>query len=709
MGIRLGATSLGKNNWEFVVWAPFCHGLTLKLHPSHTVLRSSLVSDGSPTNFPHRQTILIPMESMERGYWRAIAPDLEPGSFYCYQLDSDQLDSDQLDSDQLNSDQLNSHQGGHFDRPDPASHYQPLGVHGPSAIVDHQLFNWSDRDWQPPCFSEWIIYELHVGTFTPEGTFEAIIPRLSVLKSLGITAIELMPVAQFPGDRNWGYDGTYPYAVQQSYGGPDGLKTFVNACHHMGIAVILDVVYNHLGPEGNYLRDFGPYFTDRYQNPWGSALNFDGAYSDEVRYFFLQNALHWLRDYHIDGLRLDAVPTIIDLGAKHFLEALADAVRDFSQSQGRSYYLIAESDLNDVRLLRSKAEGGYGLDAQWSDDFHHGLHSLLTGERQGYYEDFGTGNHLAQAVHQGFVYTGNYSTYRKRCHGNWAGDRPPSQFVVYSQNHDQVGNRMVGERLTQLIPFEGLKLAAATVLLSPFTPQLFMGEEYGEVAPFLYFVDHSDEALIAAVREGRRRDYAAFHAHGEPPDAQSLLTFEQSKLHWHLHTEGHHAVLWTFYQTLIHLRKGLAGLSSGDRPMPHAYSCEAQNCGEQNCEAQNLESQNPELQRLIVVHQWDTHTPILCLLNFEPTPQSFAHCLTRERIPSLYPPHSLIWEKQLDSGDRQWLGPGATLPSCLPCLEGLTELAQTPLIAAPLSFALYTGSRTDKGLAIEHSKTSPLS
>ena len=403
----------------------------------------------------------LPMTRLEGGYWHLSADGIPPGTDYAYRLDDS------------------------LERPDPASFFQPQGVHGPSRIVDHASFAWSHRNWRGLPLEELVIYELHVGTFTPEGTFDAIIPRLGALRDLGITALELMPVAQFPGSCNWGYDGASPFAVQNSYGGPEGLKTLVDACHGHGLAVILDVVYNHLGPEGNYLRDFGPYFTDRYRTPWGEAVNFDGPGSDEVRRYFIANALYWLDVYQIDCLRLDAVHAIFDFSAKPFLQELAEQVRAFAGETGRHCLLIAESDLNDVRVIRPPEQGGYGLHAQWNDDFHHALHALLTSETQGYYRDFGRLEDLAAAYREGFVYDWRYSPYRRRRHGSSSADRPGCQLVVCSQNHDQTGNRPAGERLIELAGFEAAKLAAAAVLFAPAVPWLFMGEEYGETAPFL--------------------------------------------------------------------------------------------------------------------------------------------------------------------------------------------------------------------------------
>jgi maltooligosyltrehalose trehalohydrolase len=445
-------------------------------------------------------------------------------------------------------------------RPDPVSRSQPEGVHGPSQVID-PTFAWNDQAWQGIALEEYLLYELHVGAFTPEGTFDAVIESLDYLKELGITAVELMPVAQFPGERNWGYDGTFLFAPQNSYGGPDALKRLVNACHSRGLAVILDVVYNHLGPEGNYLHAFGPYFTDRYRTPWGDAVNFDGPDSDPVRHYFIANALYWITEYHIDALRLDAVHGIYDFGALHILRELAEAVHRQGAALGRRIHVIAESDLNDVRVIRPAESGGYGLDAQWSDDFHHALRTLLTGEQAGYYGDFGRFSDLVKGFREGFVLSGGYSTYRRRRHGSSSAEVPPGQLVVFSQNHDQVGNRMRGERLGEHLTLQQLKLAAATVVLSPCLPLLFMGEEYGESAPFPYFVSHGDAALVEAVRRGRREEFAAFGSQGVPPDPQAEETFLSAKLDQEQRHHGDHHDLFDFYRELIRLRKECAPLA----------------------------------------------------------------------------------------------------------------------------------------------------
>ncbi|HKO29755.1 MAG TPA: malto-oligosyltrehalose trehalohydrolase, partial [Nitrospiraceae bacterium] len=393
--------------------------------------------------------------------------------------------------------------------------------------------------------------------------FQAIIPFLDYLQNdVGVTAIELMPVAQFPGTRNWGYDGAYLFAPQCSYGGPEGLKLLVNACHEKGIAVVLDVVYNHLGPEGNYLGDFGPYFTDRYKTPWGCAVNYDGPESDEVRAYFINNALYWVTEFHLDALRLDAIHSIFDFSACHLLRDLTEAVHTQADRLRRAIHVIAESDLNDVRVISPIVEGGYGLDGQWNDDFHHALHTVLTGERRGYYEDFGRLGYLATALCEGFVYSGQRSSYRRHRHGNSSHSRPLSQFVVYCQNHDQIGNRAQGDRLSTLVPREALKVAAATYLLAPKIPLLFMGEEYGEKAPFLYFTDHGDPALVDAVRKGRQAEFASFAWEGEVPDPQNPATFERSRVHPGPQSRVEYDQLLRWYRRIITLRKSVPALGS---------------------------------------------------------------------------------------------------------------------------------------------------
>ena len=508
--MSLGATRRADGRWEFLVWAPLNRRLSLRL----------LETNQS-----------IEMEPLERGYFYAAVESVDAGARYFFRLE---------DGREL---------------PDPASRFQPEGVHGPSQLVDLSSFEWSDQSWTGRPLEESIFYELHTGTFTPEGTFDAIIPHLPELANLGVTTLELMPIAQFPGARNWGYDGVYPFAPQNSYGGPEALARLVNAAHRQGLSVALDVVYNHLGPEGNYLSAYGPYFTDQYHTPWGQAINFDGAGSDEVRRYFIENALYWLENYHVDALRLDAIHGIFDFGARHFLAELKTSVAALQERLGRSLHIIAESDLNDARILRHPAVGGYGVDAQWSDDFHHSVHTLLTGEKTGYYADFGGIEPLAATLRDGWYYSGQYSEYRRRSHGNSARGLPASKFVVCNQNHDQVGNRATGERLTALVDFEQLKLAAGVTILSPFLPLLFMGEEHGEPAPFQYFTSHGDPDLVEAVRKGRREEFASFGWQDSVPDPQDEKTFQRSRLNHSLKAKEPHGTVLRFYQRLIQIRK----------------------------------------------------------------------------------------------------------------------------------------------------------
>jgi len=451
------------------------------------------------------------------------------------------------------------------DLPDPRSGWQPNGVHGPSRVVDHAAFGWTDEDFQARPLSSALIYELHIGTFTPEGTFDAAIGRLDHLKRLGVTHVEVMPVAEFPGRFGWGYDGVALFATRHVYGGPEGFKRLVDACHVRKLGVILDVVYNHLGPSGNYLPKFGPYFTDRHDTPWGDALNYDGPHSDEVRRYFCDNALMWLRDYHVDGLRLDAVHAIVDTAALPFLEQLATEVDVLKAHLGRHLVLIAESDLNDPRVVRPFEMGGFGIDAQWSDDFHHALHSVITGERNGYYSDFGSMRDLATAFETSYVYTGRRSKFRLRRHG-----RPPigltgHHFLGYVQNHDQLGNRARGDRLCHLTDHNRTKVAAALVLTAPFIPMLFQGEEFAASSPFQYFADFADEPeLSKAVSEGRRKEFGQFGWKPEDiPEPGSPETFERSKLRWDELELQPHRELLEWHRQLIAIRRKLPQLSDG--------------------------------------------------------------------------------------------------------------------------------------------------
>jgi maltooligosyltrehalose trehalohydrolase len=454
---------------------------------------------------------------------------------------------------------------GKLRMPDPRSPWQPNGVHGASRHVDHSSFEWTDHNWQARPLGAAVIYELHVGTFTEEGTFDAVIGRVDHLVDLGITHVEIMPVAGFHGNRGWGYDGVALFAPHQAYGGPTGLKRLVNACHERGLAVLLDVVYNHLGPSGNYLPQFGPYFSDRHSTPWGQAINFDGPDSDEVRRYFCDNAIMWLRDYHFDGLRLDAVHAIIDTSAITFLEQLAAEVDDLKAHLGRHLVLIAESDLNDPRIIRPPQLNGFGIDAQWSDDIHHSLHTVLTGEREGYYEDFGSLEDLATSMQRPYVYAGRHSMHRRRTHG-----RPPlglngHQFVAYLQNHDQLGNRARGERLCHLTNANRAKIGTALILTSPYIPMLFQGEEWSATSPFLYFVDFEDEPDLAkAVAEGRCREFASFGWRpDEIPDPTQPSSFLASKLNWNELDDPDHADMLAWYKSIIALRRRLSALTTG--------------------------------------------------------------------------------------------------------------------------------------------------
>jgi maltooligosyltrehalose trehalohydrolase len=583
---RLGANFLGEGRCRFCVWAPKARTVDVRV--------------GSPREKVAR------LHEEGGGYYKGVVEEIEPGSLYFYRLDEDK------------------------ERPDPASRYQPEGVHGPSQVVT-SAFPWGDAGWSGLPLSEYIIYELHVGTCTRDGTFDALIPRLDELKDLGITALELMPVGQFPGNRNWGYDGVYPFAVQNSYGGPDGFRRLVNACHRKGLAVILDVVYNHLGPEGNYLWDFGPYFTDRYKTPWGKAVNFDGPGSDEVRRFFTENALYWIEDFHVDALRLDAVHALVDFSAVTFLEDLAATAAELAIKLNRKVFLIPESVLNDTRLIRVPELGGYGLDAQWSDDFHHALHALLTGDIKGYYRDFGKMEHIVKAFREGFVYSGQYSSFRGRRHGHSSRNIPAHRFVIFAQNHDQVGNRRMGDRLSRHLSLEGLKLAAGCVLLSPFIPLLFMGEEYGEKAPFPYFISHSDPKLVDAVRKGRAEEFSSFAWDEEPPDPQDEETFLSAKLDHRLREEGEHKVLFEFFRELIRFRK--------------------QNGALRQLSKDHLEVTGFEREQFLFLRRWK---------GFEEWAVIFYFGKERASLPVPLPQGR--WRKRLASADRKWHGPGCAVP-----------------------------------------------
>jgi maltooligosyltrehalose trehalohydrolase len=455
-------------------------------------------------------------------------------------------------------------------RPDPASRFQPEGVHGPSMVVDPSAFAWTDQAFAGHALADLVIYELHVGTFTRAGTFEAVVGHLPHLVELGVTAVELMPVAEFPGSRNWGYDGVHLFAPQSTYGGPRGLRRLVDACHAHGLSVILDAVYNHLGPEGNYLAEFGPYFTDRYRTPWGGAINFDGPDAAGVRRHFIENARAWVRDFHIDGLRLDAIHSIFDASPVHILTEIAEATREEARAFGRPVHIMAESHDNDRRIVLPPAEGGLGLDAVWADDFHHALHVRLTGEQRGYYMDFADPRRLATALAAGFAFQGEPSEYFGRKRGTPSADLPGERFVFCVQNHDQVGNRAQGDRLSTSVPFEAVKLAAGLLLAAPAIPLLFMGEEYGETAPFQFFTSFLDRDLADAVRRGRTEEFSRFAWQGAVPDPGEPATFVRSRLNHPLAGAPRHRELYQYYRRWLALRRSHPALGARGKDRTHA-------------------------------------------------------------------------------------------------------------------------------------------
>lgn len=492
---RYGAQPAAGGGFEFCVWAERQKSPRLRL-------------DGRE----------IPMEGNESGEYRARVAEARAGQDYQFVLDSGDL------------------------RPDPASRWQPQGVHGASRLWDGSGFAWTDGEWPGLELKDYVFYELHTGTFTEQGTFDAVAARLDYLVKLGVTAVELMPVAEFPGGRNWGYDGVGLYAPQSTYGGPEGLQRLVNACHARGLAVVLDVVYNHLGPEGNYLGEFAGYFTGRYQTPWGNAIDYS---REQVRRFFIDNAIYWMRVFHVDALRLDAVHGIFDDSAEHILAELSRAVAAFRKETGRQVYLIAESERGDVR--------GHGIDSIWHDEFHHAIVPLLTGNRRGYLGKYGNQEQAARAAGEGFVL---WETEQ----GPWR----PEQLVAFVQNHDQVANAFLGDRQGALLTVQQQQVAAAVLCFSPWLPLLFMGQEYGETNPFLYFISHSDEWLIEAVRKGRRQEFAPFYGRRPFPDPQDEATFARCRLDWGKVTQAGHAEVLASYRELLRLRKVLRWPGAGE-------------------------------------------------------------------------------------------------------------------------------------------------
>ena len=507
---------------KFGVWAPQAKKMSLKWR-----------DEVLPLDAPNH-----------RGWWTLEVPEATCGDKYAFLLDDDPTPY-----------------------PDPRGLRQPEGVHDESELYDQSLFEWHDQLWRGSPKTGSIIYELHIGTFSKEGTFDGAIEHLPYLANLGITHVEVMPVASWAGQQGWGYDSVALFATHEPYGGPDGFKRFVDACHGVGLSVILDVVYNHFGPVGNYATKFGPYLNGNRKTPWGNAVNLDQQGSDEVRRFFVDNALMWLKDYHCDGLRFDAVHAFIDLSAVHFMEQLSVEVERLSAMLGKQFYLIAESDLNDPRVVRPREANGYGMDSQWSDDFHHSLFTVLYNPKEGetgYYGDFGSLDDLHKALKQAFVYDGQYSGYRKRRHGRAVEGLSAHHFIHFDQNHDQVGNRGWGERLEHLVGLDAAKVSVGLLLTAPFVPMLFMGEEWATSAPFLYFADHDDEEMRQRVIEGRKQEFAAFGFDGDIPNPEDQKTYEMSKLKWEEQADGKHAEMLAWVKALIKLRKSRVAFNDGD-------------------------------------------------------------------------------------------------------------------------------------------------
>ncbi|WP_159473806.1 malto-oligosyltrehalose trehalohydrolase [Dyadobacter sp. 3J3] len=572
------------------------------------------------------QNIKIPLVREEYGYWILETDLLSPEDQYWFVLN------------------------GVKSLADPASLSQPEGVHGPSKAIDLNAYKWTDTNWKNIPLKEFITYELHTGTFTPNGTFASMEAKLDYLVDLGITAVELMPVSQFSGERNWGYDGVFPFCVQHSYGGAQALQHLVNVCHQKGLAVILDVVYNHIGPEGNCLGEFAPYFTDKYSTPWGKAINFDDAWCDGVRLFFIENALMWFRDFHIDALRMDAVHAIKDFSPVHILQEIKQQVDFLEQESGRCHYLIVELDLNDTRFINTVDKGGYGMNAQWVDEFHHALRVSSGQEKSGYYSDFNGIQSLAKAYRDAYVYDGAYSDHRKKKFGIKAKENTGEQFVVFSQNHDHVGNRMLGERTSELVSFDMQKLMAGAVLASPYLPMLFMGEEYSETGRFQYFVSHTDTELAEAVRKGRKKEFQAFHMAGEAPDPMGVEAFEKSKLHWDLIEKPPHNTMLAYYKKLIEIRKNQSALSVLNR--------------------KDLDVECFENKEVIILRRQHRIQEVIGLMNFSNKPQD-VHV-------AVYSP---VWHKLIASSDVLWNG-SEDLPETLS--------GEITLVLPAQSFTLYT-------------------
>ena len=606
-----GAT-VERGGVRFAVWAPWARTVAVRLH-----------DEAGAAVGEH------PMELRGDGVFEARVAGVAAGADYRFVLDGERAVAD------------------------PVSRWQPQDVFGPSRVVDPYAFAWRDRGWRGVEMADLVLYELHVGTFSDEGTFDGVIPHLAGLRDLGVTAIELMPVAEFPGGRNWGYDGAHLYAPESAYGGPEGLRRLVDAAHAEGLAVLLDVVYNHTGPEGSVLQEYGPYFIDKYRTPWGGGPNTDGPDSDEVRRFIIDNALYWVTEYHVDGLRLDATDQIHDFSARHILEELASAVHAQADALGRRILVIAETALNDPRWVRPRERGGFGMDGQWLDDFHHALRTALTNERGGYYGDYDGVASLAKSLTDRYVYDGRHSAHWRRRRGQPATDVPTNHFVAFAQNHDQVGNRARGERLPELTSFEQRKLAAATLLLSPFVPLLFMGEEYGEANPFLYFVSHLSPELVEAVRKGRREEFAAFVWEGEVPDPADEATFARCRLDRAAqHRPGHHE-LYALHRALLWLRRETAVLRPGGTEPAVAHDAAA---------------------GWVVLGWAHPEAPHVAVLNFAAEPRDVPLGVTLAGT----------WRLVLSTDDAAFGGEGRA-----PATLDVTEPARAVVPAPPHSAALY--------------------
>ncbi len=545
----------------------------------------------------------IEMQKDKKGYFIVALKEAKPGWQYYYRPNDEK------------------------DVADVASNFQPEDTLGPSEIVDHNAYKWNDKDWKGVPQQDMVFSEIHVGTFTGDGTFEAIIPYLNDIAESGINAIELMPVGQFSGHKNWGYDGTYPYAVHLSYGGPEGLKKLVDACHQKGIAVFLDVVYNHVGPEGNNFEEYAPYFSKRYQVPWGTAINFDDEYCDGVREYFSENAIYWFDKFHIDGLRLDAVHEIYDRNAINFWQILHDKIKFLEQQVGRRLYIMAESDFNSPKVTKHPDDGGMGFDAQWLDDFHHILYVLLDPAGQNRYKDFGMMEQLAKVYTDGFIHSGEWVGFRNRTHGASSAGVPGYNFVVFNMNHDQVGNRIKGERLSMLVSFEKQKLAAAALMLSPYIPLLFMGEEYGEDTPFYFFVSHHNKDAVKGVQEGRKEEFTKFGLkEGENfPDPAADEIFNACKLQWNKRKEGKYKIILEWNKMLIQLRRTNSILHNFNKSNVKAI---------------------PLGQEGLIIHRQtdDGREHLFCCLN-----------ISDKELTYTLPPYAKQYKKLIDSKEQQWM------------------------------------------------------